>query len=172
MDVSLVGLDEDVIKTQPCFCGAPNCAKVIGGKRKELEDGDKRGKKRKRKTIGKQTLIQNRLLERTLGSDSFCSICGTVGVLLMCDGRINGRDCPRCYHPRYAPRSRYLDHPFARGTCCVSFVTMWISFSRVRAAVWISKRSLLASGFVLTIFVMSAETVPSSTVVTARIRGA
>lgn len=95
IDYRYDGLDENIVKTQPCFCGEPNCAKVIGGERRALESK----KAKKKRKMSKQAAKKMREFTQGLASDSFCSICGEVGELIMCDGTVDGRDCPRCFHP-------------------------------------------------------------------------
>lgn len=91
-------LDNEQLKSQPCFCGSDNCCKYIGAKKRKVETPKKAaGKtKGKKKKPSRKTLLE----EHRIFSDSLCSICGEEGELMMCDGSVDRQPCPRCFHAR------------------------------------------------------------------------
>jgi len=79
---------------QACFCGEKNCARFIGGKKKEIEEEGGPSHNRVRTKKPKEpTRLHSDL------ADEVCAYCGDGGDMVMCDARICGRFCTRCYHP-------------------------------------------------------------------------
>ena len=105
------------LEYQACFCGADNCAKWIGGKKRKVErgrggevgegeEGGKgevgQGKQKGTKGLGKK---KKRLTQGTLKrmafnqADDVCAVCGGAGEVIMCDGKVTGTVfCPRVFH--------------------------------------------------------------------------
>jgi len=79
------------VHRQACFCGEPNCAKFIGGRKKELE-GDDEKKKPSRRKAKEPTKLRLDL------ADEVCAMCGDGGDMVTCDGRVCGQFCTRCFH--------------------------------------------------------------------------
>lgn len=80
------------VHRQACFCGEPNCAKFIGGRKKELEGGDDDKKKVRTRKAKEPTKLHLDL------ADEVCAMCGDGGDMVACDGRVCGQFCTRCYH--------------------------------------------------------------------------
>lgn len=88
-------LDNEQLKSQPCYCGSDSCVKYIGAPREDSsKTTTKDSGKKKKKKLGKRVLREHLLLQ----SDSLCSICGKGGDLMICDGSVDRRPCPRTYH--------------------------------------------------------------------------
>jgi hypothetical protein len=72
---------------QVCCCGESECAGVIG----RATSHSKRRSQKEMET------------ENVDDTDDFCAICGGEGdgeELLLCDGKMAGESCKRCYHPK------------------------------------------------------------------------
>jgi CxxC motif-containing protein len=97
-------MDEDV--RQLCYCGAPNCAKVIGGETKDTRSDKQKKKKRKKKAT-------------PADFDDACFVCGDGGHLMICG--FNGKReacCPRVYHLECV----HLDRVPPNGWICPSHI--------------------------------------------------
>lgn len=86
------------IDRQPCYCGEPNCAQFIGGKKKTRVADDSRPAAQK-KGPSQTTLARQARQDAYLAADEDCAMCGDGGDLVMCDVCLpDGRFCPRVYH--------------------------------------------------------------------------
>ena len=95
------------LEYQACYCGADNCAKWIGGKKKKLERGggvDDAVAEGARKAKGKKRgKLSHKALKRMAfnQADDVCAVCGEAGEVVMCDAKVTGSVfCPRVFHAR------------------------------------------------------------------------